>query len=91
MKCAACGSASLIEGKLIGMSDAGTIAFKLNDISTWKSIFGLGTRKIEAYGCVNCSHLQLAVDFSNEDRDRYRQFEGEQPGVLERINAEEES
>ena len=90
MKCIACGSASLIEGKLIGMSDAGMCAFKLNDVSTWKSIFGMGTRKINAYGCVNCSYLQLAVDFTDEDRDRYRQFEGQQPGVLERINAEED-
>ncbi|HEY8560403.1 MAG TPA: hypothetical protein VIL74_08490 [Pyrinomonadaceae bacterium] len=71
-------------------SDGGTFAFKLNDVSTWKSIFGIGIRKVNAYGCVNCYHLQLAVDFSNEDRERYRQFEGEQPGVLERINAEDE-
>lgn len=90
MKCAACGSASLVEGKLMDTSDGGTFAFKLNDVSTWKSIFGIGIRKVNAYGCVNCYHLQLAVDFSNEDRERYRQFEGEQPGVLERINAEDE-
>jgi hypothetical protein len=88
MKCAACGSASLIEGELIGTADGATSAFKLKDVSTWKSIFGKGIRKINAYGCVNCSHLQLAVDFNNEDRERYRQFEGQQPSFLERINAE---
>jgi hypothetical protein len=90
MKCVACGRASLIEGELMNTADAGTSAFKIKDISMWKSIFGKGIRKVKAYGCVNCYHLQLAVDFSNEDCDRYRQFEGKQPGVLERINAESE-
>lgn len=89
MKCVACGSASLIEGKLLD-TNGGMNAFKLNDVPTWKSIFGLGTRKVTAYGCVNCYHLQLAVDFSDEDRERYRQFEGQQPSLLERINAESE-
>ena len=51
-------------------------------------MFGVGTRKIRAYGCVHCQHLQLAVDFSEKDLVRYQQFEGEQPGVLERINSE---
>jgi hypothetical protein len=90
MKCVACGSASLIEGELMNKGDGGISAFKLKDISNWKSIFGIGTRKVKAYGCINCYHLQLAVDFSNMDCERYRQFEGQQPGVLERINAEEE-
>jgi hypothetical protein len=90
MKCVACGSVSLVEGTLINMGDSGLSAFKLKDVSTWKSIFGIGTRKVIAYGCVNCNHLQLAVDFTNKDRDRYLQFEGVQPSFLERINAEEE-
>lgn len=90
MKCVACGSVSVVEGNLINMSEGGMSAFKLKDVSTWKSVFGIGTRKVYAYGCVNCNHLQLAVDFSDKDRERYLQFEGEQPGVLERINAEEE-
>lgn len=89
MKCVACGSVSLIEGNLID-TNGGMNAFKLKDVSTWKSIFGIGTRKVKAYGCVNCNHLQLAVDFSNKDRERYRQFEGVQPSLLERINAEAE-
>lgn len=46
MNCAACGSASLVEGELMGMGDGGMIAFKLKDVSAWKSIFGKGTRKI---------------------------------------------
>ena len=90
MKCAACGSASLIEGELMGAGDGGTNVFKLKDVPTWKSIFGIGTRKVKAYGCVDCYHLQLAVDFSDQDRERYRQFEGRQPSFLERISAEED-
>jgi len=91
MKCVACGSASLIEGELLDKVNGGTMSvFKLKDVSTWKSIFGIGTRKLKAYGCVNCYHLQMAVDFSNEDCERFRQFEGEQPSILERINSEEE-
>ena len=90
MKCVACGSASLIEGELMNTADAGMSAFNIKDLPIWKSIFGKGIRKVKAYGCVNCYHLQLAVDFSNEDCERYRQFEGVQPSFLERINAEEE-
>ena len=90
MKCAVCGSASLVEGELMDTVNGGSFAFKLKDVSTWKTIFGKGTRKIKAYGCVNCYHLQLAVDFSKEDCDRFRQFEGQQPSILERINSEDE-
>jgi hypothetical protein len=49
-------------------------------------MFGVGTRSIRALGCVHCGHLQLSVDFAEKDLQRYQQFEGEQPGVLERIN-----
>jgi hypothetical protein len=51
-------------------------------------MFGVGTRDIRAYGCLHCQHLQLAVDFREEDLQRYQQFEGEQPGVLERLNSD---
>jgi hypothetical protein len=51
-------------------------------------MFGVGTREVRAYGCIHCQHLQLAVSFSEGDLQRYQQFEGEQPGVLERINSE---
>ena len=50
--------------------------------------FGVGARSIRAYGCLHCQHLQLAVNFSDKDLERYQNFEGEQPGVLERINSE---
>lgn len=87
MKCAACGSGVLVQGTLMD-SQGGQPAFKSRELSIWKSMFGLGTRRISAYGCIHCHHLQLAVDFSEEDFQRYQQFEGEQPGVLERIDSE---
>jgi hypothetical protein len=88
MKCVACGSSALVEGTLMDSSAGSTTGFKLEAVSIWKSIFGFGTRDIRAYGCLHCHHLQLAVDFSDEDLQRYQRFEGEQPGVLERINSE---
>ena len=51
-------------------------------------MFGVGTRGVRAYGCVHCGHLQLAVDFSEKDLLKYQQFEGEQPGILERLSSE---
>ncbi|MBX3265376.1 MAG: hypothetical protein KF831_01585 [Acidobacteria bacterium] len=90
MKCLACGSGALVAGTLLDSGDGGKPAFKLDEVPAWKSLFGLGTRAIRGYGCVHCGHLQLAVDFSEKDKASYRQFEGEQPGVLERINSEPE-
>jgi hypothetical protein len=84
MKCVACGSTALVEGTLIDNSSG----FKPKELSNLKSMFGVGTREVRAYGCIHCQHLQLAVSFSEEDVQRYQQFEGEQPGVLERINSE---
>lgn len=88
MKCLACGSEAVVSGTVYDNSSGGKPAFKLDDVSIWKSMFGVGTRTIRAYGCVHCQHLQLAVDFSEKDLRRYRQFEGEQPGVLERLASE---
>jgi hypothetical protein len=88
MKCLACGSEALVAGTVVDTNGGAQPAFKLDDVSTWKSLFGIGTRSIRAYGCVHCHHLQLAVDFTEKDLLRYQQFEGEQPGVLERINSE---
>ena len=88
MKCVACGSTALVEGALRDNSSSGTSMFKPKELSIWKSMFGVGTREVRAYGCIRCQHLQLAISFSEEDLQRYQQFEGEQPGVLERINSE---
>lgn len=88
MKCVACGGASLVEGEAVDMRGGKMGSFKLSGVPNWKSTFGVGIRGVRAYGCVGCGHLQFAVDFSDEDLRRYRQFEGEQLSVLERINAE---
>lgn len=71
-------------------SNGSKLNFKLDDASIWKSLFGVGTRGVRGFGCVRCGHLQLAVDFTEKDLQKYQQFEGEQPGVLERINSEPE-
>ena len=84
MKCVACGSTALVEGTLIDIASG----FKPKELSNLKSMLGFGTREVRAYGCIHCQHLQFAVSFSEEDLQRYQQFEGEQPGVLERINLE---
>lgn len=84
MKCVACGSSALVEGTLMDNSSG----FKPKEYSTLKSMLGIGTRDVRAYGCIRCQHLQLAVSFTEKDLERYQQFEGEQPGVLERINSE---
>lgn len=88
MKCLACGSEAVVGGSLIETSGGGTVAMKLDEVPTWKSLFGVGTRPVRGYGCVHCGCLQLAVDFSEKDKNRYQQFEGEQPGVLERLASE---
>ena len=86
MKCIACGSEALIEGT-IKDGQASPFRFYPNDLPTLKSIFGIGTREVRAYGCIHCQSLQLAVDFTEGDLGRYQQFDGEQPDVLERLNS----
>jgi hypothetical protein len=88
LRCLACGSEALVPGTVMETSGGGTMAFKLDDVGVLKGMFGVGSRSIRDYGCVHCQHLQLAVDFTEKDKRRYQQFEGEQPNVLERINSE---
>ena len=81
----------MVSGSLVDISNGGGTGFAIDDVSIWKTMFGIGTRrKIRAYGCVHCQYLQLAVEFTEKDVQRYQQFEGEQPDVLERINAEKD-
>ena len=87
MKCTACGSSSLVEGTIV-TSNGGHIGFYASDLPSLKRIFGMGSRKVQAFGCVHCNNLQFAVAFNKGDKERYQQFEGEQPGVLERINSD---
>ena len=59
-----------------------------SDLPALKGIFGIGSRPIQAYGCAHCGNLQFTVEFSERDLERYQQFEGEQPDVVERINSD---
>lgn len=88
MKCIACGSESLIEG-IVRDSAGGEVRFYPSDRSLLQQLlFSSGTRGVRAYGCVHCQNLQFAIDFKEGDLERYQQFEGEQPSVLERINSD---
>ena len=87
MKCTACGSSSLVEGTVIGANDGSTLGFYPSDMAALKRIFCIGSRAVQAYGCVRCRNLQFTVAFNERDLERYQQFEGEQPNVLERINS----
>ena len=75
-------SAALIEGT-VRDSNTSVIRFYQSDVSTLKTIFGfaVGGR------AVHCQNLQIAVEFNESDLERYQQFEGVQPDVLERINS----
>ena len=71
------------------MGGDGTMpSFYPSDMPALKRIFGFGSKAIKAYGCVHCRNLQFNVEFSESDFERYQEFEGEQPSVLERINSE---
>jgi hypothetical protein len=74
------------EGKVIG-GDLSEVGFYASDLPSVKRIFGIGSRAVQAYGCVHCKNLQFTVEFSQSDVERYQEFEGEQPDVLERINS----
>ena len=86
MKCTACGSASLVEGTVRDAMGEAFLFFP-SDLPSLKVAFGIGYRGVRAYGCIHCQNLQFAVDFNERDLERYQQFEGEQPDVLERINS----
>jgi hypothetical protein len=89
MECVRCGSTAVIDGSLTEMSGGGPVSFISSDTSYLKSIFGAGSRKINAHACVHCSHLELTVEFTDKDRKRYQEFDGPQPGVLDRITDSE--
>jgi hypothetical protein len=75
MHCPACGSSSLVEGKVV---TDGNMSFRPSGDSKLKRAFGIGRRPIRAYVCPRCGHLQFAVDFSEDDLRKYQRFEGEQ-------------
>jgi hypothetical protein len=78
-------AAAIIEGSLLDTGAGGGVAFLSADRSILARIFGGGSRSINAYACLHCSHLELTVEFMERDRKRYQEFDGPQPGVLDRI------
>ena len=88
MKCIACGSEAMIEGAVRENGGGAELRFYPSDRPLLKQLFfSSSTREVRAYGCLHCQNLQLGVDFNERDLERYQQFEGEQPNVLERINS----
>jgi hypothetical protein len=75
----------MVDGSLMEGSSGGDVLFCANDISFMKRMFSVGNRKIKAYACLHCSHLELMVEFTDQDRAKYQEFDGPQPGVLDRI------
>ena len=86
MECVRCGATAMIEGSLMEGSAGGDVYFCPNEISYMKRMFSIGNRKIKTYACLHCSHLELMVEFTDRDRKRYQDFDGPQPGVLDRIS-----
>jgi hypothetical protein len=86
MECVRCGATAVVEGSLMDTGGGGGVAFISSDKSLLVRIFGGGSRKVSAHACVHCSHLELTVEFTEKDRKRYREFDGPQPGVIERIS-----
>ena len=78
MHCIACGGSPLVEGDLLNPSDGVITKFRPSGYSKLKRALGLGARPVRAYGCPRCGHLQLAVEFSEDDLKKYQSFEGEQ-------------
>jgi hypothetical protein len=80
----------MIRGELKD-TNSGGVGFSASHMPAFKRALGIGMRKVEAYACAHCRHLQLAVDFREEDLARYQSFEGRQPGVVERLAGDEEA
>ena len=90
MKCVACGGEGLVEGRVAYGRGADELRFTPGDSSFLKTMFGIGSRPVRGYGCVRCGHLQLAVEFEEEESRRFLEFEGQQPSVLERLGEEDD-
>ena len=76
MHCTACGSSSLVEGKIV--TEGMDMSFRPSGDSKLKRALGIGSRSVRAYGCPRCGHLQFAVEFSEDDLRKYQSFAGEQ-------------
>jgi predicted nucleic-acid-binding Zn-ribbon protein len=85
MECVRCGATAMIDGSLTESSSGGDVLFASNEKSFLKRMFSIGNRKIKAFACLHCSHLELMVEFTDKDRKKYQDFSGPQPGVIDRI------
>ena len=83
MKCVSCGSTNLVEGDVL-QTPKYNFKFHPGGSSLKDRMFGHG-RQIHAYGCLHCNHLQFTVDFEPGDLERYQEFEGTQPPMIERL------
>lgn len=86
MKCVSCGSTNLIEGT-VPLTPKNDLKFNPGGRSFKDRMFGSG-RRVRAYGCLHCNHLQFSVDFEPGDMERYQEFEGAQPSIVERLDGD---
>ncbi len=92
MNCNSCGSSNVIEGTISDSNSGGSASlFVSKDKPLYKQIFGIGGNKILSFACVHCGNLQSMVEFSEKDKERYIEFEGQQPSLMERINDKSET
>ncbi len=82
MNCNVCGSANLIEGSISEGGSLGANTFVPGDKSFVERPLG-GGRETHSYACVQCGNLQFTVDFSEDDKKQYLEFEGQQPVIPE--------
>ena len=85
MECVRCGASVMLAGSLLERSSGGDVFFCSDEVSTMKRLLSFGNRKVKAYACLHCSHLELMVEFTDQDRKRHQEFPGPQPDILERI------
>lgn len=91
MKCQACGSSNLIEGRITTNTGSSAEYFAPKDRSAFLSSFGIGTRAIINLACVHCGNLQFVVEFNDDDKQRYAKFEGEQPDLMKLIDTDSQN
>lgn len=91
MNCNSCGSSNVIEGIISDSNGGDASLFISKDKPYFKKIFGMGGNKILSFACVHCGNLQQIVEFDEKDKERYIEFEGRQPTLMERIKDESET
>lgn len=89
MTCMACGSKNLAGGSLTGAGDGQQIRFTFSDQATWKTLLGMGMRPVSTMACLHCGNLQLQVQFTDDDRERFATFDGPQESIVEPLAIDE--